>query len=134
MERKQRIKLSKEVLLYVIFGAATTAVNIIVYSLCYNAMGIGNVPSNIAAWVLAVGFAFGTNRRWVFDSRRKGIAVLRESAEFFGGRLVTGMVDLALMYVFVDRMGFDGDVTKLAVNVVVIVLNYLLSKCWIFKK
>lgn len=126
--------MKKELILYIIFGAATTAVNIIVYSVCYNVLAVENIPSNVIAWVLSVGFACATNRKWVFKSRTKGLAAAAETAGFFGGRIFTGLIDLVLMYAFVDRMGFDGDITKVIVNVLVIVLNYVISKLWVFRK
>ena len=126
--------MKKELILYIAFGAATTAVNIAVYSVCYNLLSVPNLNANIIAWILSVAFACVTNRIWVFESTTKGFAAGKETAEFFGGRLLTGILDSALMYTFVDRLEFNGDYTKIAVNIVVIILNYIISKLWIFKK
>lgn len=126
--------MKKELILYVIFGAATTAVNIAAYSVCYNLLSVPNLVANIIAWVLSVAFACITNRKWVFESSAKGLAAARETAEFFGGRLFTGILDSALMYIFVDRLAYNGDYTKIAVNILVIVLNYIISKLLIFRK
>lgn len=126
--------MKKELILYITFGAATTAVNIAAYSVCYNLLSVPNLNANIIAWVLSVAFACVTNRIWVFESTARGFAAVKETAEFFGGRLLTGILDSALMYTFVDRLGFNGDYTKIAVNIAVIILNYIISKLWVFKK
>lgn len=126
--------MKKELILYVIFGAATTAVNIAAYSVCYNLLSVPNLGANIIAWVLSVAFACVTNRIWVFESTAKGFAAVRETAEFFAGRLFTGILDSALMFTFVDCLGYNGDYTKIAVNIIVIMLNYIISKLLVFRK
>ena len=125
----------RSIILYVVFGAMTTLVNMAAYWLCYNVIGIPNVPSTIIAWVLAVSFAFVTNKLWVFDSKSWDAKTLRhEIPTFFGARLLTGLLDVGIMYVTVDVMGWNGMVWKLVSNVIVIILNYIASKLVIFKK
>ncbi len=120
---------------YAIFGALTTVVNVVVYFLCYDVAGIANVPSTIVAWIVAVAFAFVTNKLFVFGSRSwQAGKALREAATFLLCRVGTGVIEVLLMYVLVDRLAFDGTVTKLAVNILVIVLNYIASKLFIFVK
>ena len=89
--------MKKELILYIIFGAATTAVNIIVYSVCYNVLAVENIPSNVIAWVLSVGFACATNRKWVFKSRAKGLA----AAASIPGNIFQGAVGLVVGVVLV---------------------------------
>lgn len=123
----------RELLLYGIFGVLTTLINIVVYSLCYERLGISNVASNVAAWILSVLFAFVTNKIWVFDSKSTELSVLlREAASFFGCRLATGLLDLAIMYVTVDVMAWNSMLMKCISNVIVIVVNYIASKLVIF--
>ena len=120
---------------YLIFGALTTGVNIAAYALCYHALGIPNVVSNIIAWVLAVIFAFVTNKRWVFDSRstEKGV-VLKELGSFVGARAATGLLDTALMYIGVDLLRGSPTGWKIGANIIVVILNYILSKRFVFRK
>ena len=93
------------------------------------------MPSTIFAWVLAVLFAYITNRKWVFHSTAKGSKeILKEMVSFFSCRLATGIVDWLCMFVFVDLLKFNDLIIKVAANVVVVVLNYVASKLFIFKK
>ena len=120
---------------YAVFGVLTTVVNIVTYSICYNRMGIGNTPSNVIAWILAVAFAYVTNKLWVFDSKSWEFQVLkREILAFISCRLATGVLDIVIMFVCVDLLGMHAMLMKILSNVLVIVLNYVFSKLIIFKK
>lgn len=122
-------------LMYLIFGVLTTAVNIVSYHIAYDMMGIANVPSTCIAWLLAVIFAFITNKKFVFDSRSYARAVvLRELRDFFTCRILTGLLDVAIMFAAVDLLHWNALVWKVISNGLVIVLNYIASKLVIFKK
>jgi len=96
---------------------------------------MSNVPSVIIAWLLAVVFAFFTNKLWVFKSKSFAPDVLKhEIPTFFGARLLTGLLDLGIMYLAVDVLHGNGTVWKLISNILVIILNYVASKLIIFKK
>lgn len=125
----------KSMINYVIFGVFTTVVNIVAYTVCYDYIGISNVGSNIVAWLLSVIFAYATNKVWVFGSTSFELKVLvYEILSFFGCRLATGALDLAIMYVTVDVLGYNSILMKCISNVIVIVSNYVASKLIIFKK
>ncbi len=125
----------KEVLLYLFFGGLTTLVSILVFALFYNALGINELVSNVISWVLAVLFAFFTNRVWVFAAPTEGRAdFLRQMASFFGGRLATLGVEELILLVFVTWLKLPALPVKIAGQVVVIVLNYIISKCFVFRK
>lgn len=125
----------RSLILYAFFGVLTTLVNMAAYWLCFDVLGIPNVPATVIAWVLAVSFAFITNKLWVFESRSfDGKTLGREIPAFFGARLLTGLLDVGIMYAAVDVMGWNAMVWKLISNVIVIVLNYVASKLVIFKK
>ncbi len=125
----------KEQILYVFFGGLTTLINWGAYALCYNVLGVSNVPSVIIAWILGVAFAFVTNKIWVFESRSFDTkTVMRELWTFVAARLATGLLDLGIMYLAVDVLGGNGNVWKLISNVVVIILNYVFSKLIVFRK
>lgn len=123
----------KQLILYGIFGILTTVINIgaflILSQFCYYLL------ANVLAWVLAVLFAFFTNKYFVFSSKSFHPSVcLREMWEFFLARLSTGVVDFTGMYLSISILRMDACMAKVSVNVLVIVLNYLLSKYWIFRK
>lgn len=123
----------RELILYLFFGGCTTLVNIISYYIC-SKIGIGTALGTVIAWVLSVLFAYITNRKYVFESKAFGFApILRETAGFFLCRLATGLLDLAIMVVFVDYLHFNDMLIKILSNIIVIVLNYIASKLMIFK-
>ncbi|WP_296890889.1 GtrA family protein [uncultured Methanobrevibacter sp.] len=128
---KDWIKFDRELILYVVFGAFTFFVNLISYFFFANLLGINYLVSNAIAWFLSVLFAYITNRKWVFESRSPNI--LKEMSLFFGGRIFSGVVDMFLMYAFIDLLAFDGSISKIVVQIIVIVLNYIFSKLIVFK-
>ena len=129
------LKKYRSLISYGVFGVLTTVINIAVYALCYQKLGISNVVSNIVAWTIAVLFAFITNKLWVFESKSMELTVLvREAVSFFGCRLATGVLDLAIMYVTVDRLALNSTLMKCISNIIVIVVNYVASKLVIFKQ
>lgn len=120
---------------YAVFGVLTTLVNIVTYSICYGQLGISNTISNVIAWILSVAFAYVTNKLWVFDSKSWAWNVLkREVVAFVSCRLATGILDIVIMFICVDLMGWPAMLMKVISNVLVIVLNYVFSKLIIFKK
>ena len=129
------IKKYKSFAAYGIFGVLTTIVNIVTYNHCYYRVGLGNTSSNIIAWILAVTFAYLTNKVWVFGSRSWKWDVLRkEVPAFISCRVATGIMDLVIMFVCVDIIGWHAMLMKLISNVIVILMNYVFSKLVIFKK
>lgn len=129
------IKKYKSFIAYAVFGVFTTVVNIVTYHVCYSCFGINNTLSNVFAWILAVTFAYLTNKEWVFDSKSWNLEVLRrEIPAFVSCRLATGVMDIIIMYICVDIMEWPAIFMKVLSNVLVIILNYIFSKLIIFKK
>lgn len=130
---KALLKQYWEIISYLFFGVCTTLVNIAAYFVC-SELGCSTSASTIIAWVLSVLFAYLTNRYFVFEDRAQSPAgILRELISFFSCRLATGVLDLAIMVVFVDFLGINGMVIKIISNIIVIVLNYVASKLLIFR-
>lgn len=125
------MKLDRELVLYVVFGTFTFFVNIIVYFFFKDLLGVNYIISNILAWFFSVLFAYVTNRIWVFESKSPDI--LKEMSLFFGGRIFSGVVDTALMYLFIDVMTIGDTISKIVVQIIVIILNYVFSKLIVFK-
>lgn len=125
----------KDVIAYAFFGVCTTLVNVIVYWVVAHPFNMSVLLSTMIAWVVAVLFAYFTNRKWVFNSTANGfVEIAKEIVSFFSCRLVTGILDWGCMYVLVERLGFNDVVIKFLANVLVIILNYIASKLLIFKK
>lgn len=124
----------KEQILYIVFGVLTTAINIIAFFVCSRLVNLSLIPSNIIAWILSVLFAFITNKIYVFNSKNYSFSVvLRELVDFIVARGATGILDLVLMYLFVSIIGIEDMISKIIINIIVIILNYILSKLYVFK-
>ncbi len=128
------MKECKQVFSYLIFGALTTLVNVAVYYLCYNVANVPNILSVIIAWILSVAFAYITNKFFVFESRsfERG-TLIHEGLSFVGCRVLTGVIDVVIMYVAVDMLSGNSLFWKLISNIIVILLNFIVSKILIFK-
>lgn len=114
---------------YLFFGAYTTLVNILCFSLLTHC-GLHYQPANVLSWVAAVSFAFITNKYLVFYSRREA-SWRGELVRFFAARIATLLMELALMQLFVEMLCWEM-MFKLLVQVLVIAANYLLSRFLIF--
>ena len=144
----------REVISYLFFGALSFLVSVLSYALFALLLNVDVLLSNAAAWVLSVSFAFATNRTFVFTSSHKleGEAdgtlpprtsqlngesnaethLASEIAKFFSGRLFTLAVEEAILFVFIKRLGLGVIAVKLAATAIVVILNYFLSKFWVF--
>ena len=132
---KEKFIKFQDVILYIFFGVCTTLVNIITYWLCAHIFLFKVLTSAIIAWFFAVLFAYLTNRKWVFHSEAtEQKEIIKEVVSFYTCRLATGFIDWAIMYVFVDLMTFNDVIVKTIANLVVIVLNFIASKVFIFRK
>lgn len=128
------LKRYKDIIMYGIFGLMTTAVNVGVYYLSFNILSFSNIVSTVSAWFISVLFAFVTNKIWVFESRSfKAGVLIREMLSFFSCRLLTGALDLLIMYAAVDYMGWNALLWKVISNIIVIVLNYIAGRVLIFR-
>ena len=120
---------------YLFFGVLTTLVNMVVYAVLYDGIHVSNLISTVIAWAAAVLFAYVTNKLLVFQSHRDSSADRwKEFLMFVSCRLLTGVLDVAIMVVAVDILQGWGLFWKLVSNVIVTVLNYFASKLLIFRK
>lgn len=123
----------REAILYIVFGGLTTLVNIVAFWLLSKA-GVTTVPATAISWVVSVLFAYVTNRTWVFSSQARGfLPVLREIGSFFAARGLSGAMDLGIMALFADTLHLPSMPVKIVSNVLVIIMNYAVSKWFIFK-
>lgn len=132
---KELIIKYKFIILYGIFGVLTTVINIGVYGVLYSGLGVSNVVSNVIAWIISVLFAFITNKLWVFESKSFNFKLfVKELGSFTVCRVATGVLDLGIMFVGVDLLKGPAIILKIASNIIVIILNYVMSKIFVFKK
>ena len=135
----------REPLTYVFFGVLTTAVNWVLYWLLTEAMGLKNYPdggagyhtvataANVIAWILAVLFAFFTNKRYVFKSNQVRLGARREFMLFVSARLLS-LVLFDLLLFNLCLLVMNDKIAKLLMNVLVVIFNYFASKFVIFRK
>ncbi len=124
----------REQILYVVFGAGTTLVNIASYWFLKQ-IGCATGAATALAWFFSVLFAYLTNKKFVFQSQDWHLStIFREGFSFFSCRVLTGLLDLGIMLLFVDVLHWPDLPVKVASNVIVIVLNYVASKLFIFRK
>ncbi len=131
---KSLYKKYREIILYLIFGGLTTLVNFIIY---FSAVFLGAdiYVSNIAAWIGAVLFAYITNRKMVFQSDSKSKkSILKEILLFYGARVFSLIVETVLLFLFVELLFMNEYISKIILQILVIVLNYVFSKFLIFRK
>lgn len=120
---------------YLFFGVLTTVVNYLVYLPLYNLAGISAAVSNMIAWAAAVAFAYVTNKPFVFKSHDWSMqTVLPELVIFVIARAASGGLETVLILLTVDVCGWDGNLWKLIISVVVVILNYVSSKLLVFRK
>ena len=146
---KELIKKYRELIVYVIFGGLTTVVNLVVFALVGLLLGDERyLITNVVAWFAAVVFAYVTNKIWVFESKSwSGKVLLKEIPSFFAARVFSFVLEEAGLYLFVDLLSFNeisikilsfeigGElIAKVILAVVVVVVNYVLSKLVIFRK
>ena len=126
----------KEIINYLIVGGLTTVVSLLTYYICvYTFLNPENAfelqLANIISWIIAVIFAYFTNRKFVFESKN---SKLKESIKFIGSRIITLLLDMLTMYIGVTLLLFNDKIIKLVSQIIVIVGNYIISKLFVFKK
>lgn len=124
----------REIIDYIIFGGLTTLVNIVAFFIFETLLGWPYLIANAIAIVLSILFAYGTNKLFVFKTQdmtfRKNAI---EFVKFIGFRLLTGLADMVAMWLLVDLISIDTNIAKLLTQFIVVVLNYVFSKLFIFK-
>jgi len=129
----------EEIISYLFFGVLTTIVSFGSYLIFANVFFPNKTDldiqiANVLSWVCAVTFAYITNRIWVFKSKTKGKAKIKEIFEFTLARIASLIVDMAMMYILYSLIHMNDTIAKIIVQFVIVAMNYILSKVIIFKK
>lgn len=127
----------QEIIKYLIFGVLTTLISLITYYILVFTILNPEKPiqlqiANIISWITCVTFAYITNRKYVFNSKNKN--VINEMIKFYSSRLTTLIIDMLFMFIFVTTLHFNDKIIKLIVQIIIIILNYVLSKILVFNK
>ena len=126
----------KEIINYLIFGLLTTIVSLVTYYILVYTILNPNNPiqlqlANIISWITCVTFAYITNKLYVFKKTNK--KPLKEIIEFYSSRLFSLFIDMLLMFILVTKLNLSDKLIKIIVQIIVIILNYILSKLIVFK-
>lgn len=125
---------NKQFISYLFFGVLTTFVDAFIFYILIKIFLINYLLSTVIAWLFAVVFAYFTNKFWVFNCQKKEKQnIFKEFILFVSLRLASLLISLIFMIFFVDFILIDEFLSKLLVNVVVILLNFIFSKKIIFK-
>ncbi|MDT3765065.1 GtrA family protein [Priestia filamentosa] len=125
---------TKEMISYLVFGVLTTVVNIVLYILLTKGFSVDYRWATTFAWIISVLFAFVTNKLYVFKSKTLTTSIIfRELLSFFFFRGLSYVLDLAIMIICVSWLSVDDIIAKILANIVVILVNYIASKYFIFK-
>lgn len=127
----------KEIINYIIFGALTTLISLLVYFVLVNTFlnpddAIKLQIANVISWIAGVFFAYITNRRYVFESKEKNKA--KEATKFFAARITTLLIDMLIMFIGVTIFGVNDKIIKVISQIIVVISNYVFSKLIVFKK
>ena len=133
----EKYKNYKEVINYLIVGGLTTFISLLVYYICVLTFLNPNNDielqiANVISWIAGVLFAYFTNRKFVFESKEEN--KIKEAGKFVGSRIVTLVIDMVIMWIGVSLLSFNDKIMKLFSQIVIIILNYVFSKLFVFKK
>lgn len=126
-----------EIINYIIVGGFTTIVSLLTYYLCVLFLFDPKDPimlqiANIISWIFSVTFAYFANRKYVFKSNEKNI--LKESIKFYSSRITTLLIDMLTMFILVSILDINDKISKILVQFIILILNYVFSKLLVFKK
>ena len=135
---------NKETVLYLIFGVLATVLNIVLFYLFINVWKISTGLGNLIDTIVCILFQYFTNRIWVFESKNTGKEAIKEFIQFILARGVTAIIDQIFVVVGIDffvakyiifsQQKIFSIGIKILSNIIVIVLNYIFSKIFVFKE
>ena len=128
-----------EIINYLIFGFLTTIVSVVTYIIFANTLfsnkGIFDIQcANVLSWICAVAFAYITNRLFVFKSDTVGKEKIKEIFNFVIARFFSLIIDMFMMFLLFNVMHIDDTISKIIVQFIVVIMNYIFSKVMVFKK
>lgn len=125
----------RQIISYLFFGGLTTIVNFLTYYIFARLIGVEEVMSSGIAWFCAVLFAYITNKLFVFESKTSTkISFIKEIISFFSCRVLSGILcDIGTFAFMIKVLHINDFISKLITQIMVIILNFILSKFVIFK-
>lgn len=135
IDKIKKLLSNAEAIRYIIIGVCTTLVNYIVFALLIGLVKLDVTASNVIAVILSILFAYVANKLFVFRSHCKTIPLLAlEFAKFIGARAATMVIEVGGLYLAHNILGIDKYISKLVIQVIVIIGNYFISKLIVFNR
>lgn len=123
-----------EIVRYIIVGGCTTLVNLVIFTLMCKVMHIDVTISNFISVIISILFAYVTNKLFVFQSQCQNMnELIKEATKFISARLLTMLIEVGGVFLLVNIIGQDEVIGKLETQIIVLISNYLISKCLVFK-
>ena len=127
--------LNREMMMYIIFGVATTLVNLIISIVLESVLKVDGAIASAIGIIASVLFAYFTNRKWVFNTEARGfIENIKEFGKFILGRAFTMIIEQGGVMIFYSNMNLPFIPVKLILKIIVIILNFVISKLYVFTK
>lgn len=133
---KELIKKNREIIMYIIIGGLTTLVSLGSYYLLTLKLldpnkSIELAIANVLSWIFAVTFAYFTNRIFVFKSKNNKI--FNEAVKFYLSRISTLLLEILCMFLLVNILSINDRISKIIVQILITIGNYIISKFLVFK-
>lgn len=134
MNQSWKDSIGAETVRYILAGIATTGVNLFVFFILEELVGLNLNTSNFIAIFMAILFAYIVNKQYVFRSETQTPQQwIQECVNFFGARIVTMFIEMVGVVLFIEGLHFSEMPSKIAIQFVILVLNYIFSKLFVFK-
>ena len=123
---------ASDVIRYIFFGVCTTAVNLVSFFILRQ-VGVQREIANVISIILAIVFAYVVNSRFVFQDKCETLADhIRPFCKFISARLMTMVIEVGGVWLLVAKLGMNDMVGKFATQFIVLILNYVFSKFFVF--
>ena len=133
MKNLIRTLYNNHIIRYVFFGGCTTLVNLVSFFLLRRAHVELNT-ANIISIVIAILFAYVVNSRFVFEDHPADLkGHLAAFFRFIGARALTMIIEVGGVWLLVGQMGMQDMIGKTTTQVLVLILNYVFSRFFVFK-
>ena len=122
-----------DVVRYVFFGGCTTLVNLVCFYILWNLCHLNLNIANVISIIVAIIFAYIVNSKYVFQDKCETLRDhIRPFCKFISARILTMVIEVGGVWLLCEKMGMNGMVGKFCTQFIVLALNYVFSKFFVF--
>ena len=122
-----------DVVRYIFFGGCTTLVNLVCFYIFWNICHVNLNIANVISIVVAIIFAYVVNSKYVFQDKCETLKDhIQPFCKFVSARLLTMVIEVGGVWLLVEVVGMNGMVGKFCTQFIVLALNYIFSKFFVF--